>query len=1101
MGSFEEPRAAPHTGTNHHEGGSGAAMAPWRREPNSSAGSEAEDTKGNNVSALIQLLESWAPMGGMPSVDYVDGLDADEPPSPSFSSDSGVLVRSVKRLPKRWNYATASPSPSCSHSEDECGHDLRGHAPSYGAAPTSASDSPSQQQSRLVSLLPPTESNQAQATARLLFPLWPHSRHSQELALFRMNGVRAQDILAELEASGASAAAPRSSRFRNRSVGPLSGRSEGGRNIRPALRSPHTTQMANSRSQNSDTDVGPEVAMRENHNNKKRKSSRSGMDTFASTGSSFHQGSRWSPSSSEAESDAESVHDGSRSEEHVERPDVSANTFRASRIVDELFMDGGGDACDSDDGCECCAAMQQSKAAQAVLSRRQARLMNLPLCETPWSNRPNLSLRAHMRSRILSLRAQRSLEDASGGPGNGPDRRDPAAANGTGPSPRQVSSGGASSTAAPKARTSKASKRALALKGSKAAGPKMSLAEIRAKNRSASGDTGQTDDQVVETVATSVKSREGSSSDKPAVKKLGQSISCAFPSSPFTFQCSSPLLQALEAGRTYMTSLMSKPFDQVMQAFGLPNHADADAPTMYFSIPGAKCPMLYPEADRPQAKFRSRPTVDASWPILAHGLDLPWTHTGTPARSSVKGKGRMSSQNSSSLSGSSPAMPSSGSATQRLSRRKKANMNNIHHPSNADRWTPAANGGSSVQQTRQTISSGQEPVPGLDHPTTSSWIFPDEHICLFCEYELFYGERPRFLKACKHRRRTLRARRNKASQSVKQQSQHSQTCRSHHRTGQPSDRQAPVTNTSVASHDGQCKCGKSRRECAAEATHEPGFPTPSSAAQVEEGEAQSSQVAGEALLSTQKHPGHHEAFSGYESPVNLDSTAFPSTGLGLQPSVESHPQLPLAPQSRLNPWDVLAKYGLPPPLPLATRAKLYDGPEIDPQAAPTLHSDNGDNDDNGEGVSAHCGIATPNVTTEEGSSMAAATDADLNLDFPTSYNLTTEQRRSIAVSRSLGPQYLAKRLLRAMESFTRNRPREPHDPVWVEFDLAREAVPFEMMKEVVGETKKILSSMKQTQARATADADSDDVRTASQPTEQNVDEDISAAEADVDTSS
>lgn len=99
-----------------------------------------------------------------------------------------------------------------------------------------------------------------------------------------------------------------------------------------------------------------------------------------------------------------------------------------------------------------------------------------------------------------------------------------------------------------------------------------------------------------------------------------------------------------------------------------------------------------------------------------------------------------------------------------LSRRKKANMSNIHHISNhrPSRQLPSEGGGSgarsiSAQGQQQLHPAGHQEttVPGMDHPTTTTCLFANEWVCVFCEYRLLYGEYPRMMGAVKSRKKLV----------------------------------------------------------------------------------------------------------------------------------------------------------------------------------------------------------------------------------------------------------------------------------------------------------------------------------------------------------
>ncbi|CAD6893471.1 unnamed protein product [Tilletia controversa] len=96
----------------------------------------------------------------------------------------------------------------------------------------------------------------------------------------------------------------------------------------------------------------------------------------------------------------------------------------------------------------------------------------------------------------------------------------------------------------------------------------------------------------------------------------------------------------------------------------------------------------------------------------------------------------------------------------KISRRKKANMNNIHHRTNyvpsrmPSDPPPVARG---PTKNVSSVTNWEQP-PGLDHPTTTCSLFANEWLCLFCEYELLYGELPSMVRACRRRKKLVGAR-------------------------------------------------------------------------------------------------------------------------------------------------------------------------------------------------------------------------------------------------------------------------------------------------------------------------------------------------------
>jgi hypothetical protein len=98
-----------------------------------------------------------------------------------------------------------------------------------------------------------------------------------------------------------------------------------------------------------------------------------------------------------------------------------------------------------------------------------------------------------------------------------------------------------------------------------------------------------------------------------------------------------------------------------------------------------------------------------------------------------------------------------------LSRRRKANMSNIHHISNHRPSRQLTSEGGIGSGARSVSSQSQQnppghietTVPGMDHPTTTTSLFANEWMCVFCEYRLLYGEYPRMMGAVKSRKKLV----------------------------------------------------------------------------------------------------------------------------------------------------------------------------------------------------------------------------------------------------------------------------------------------------------------------------------------------------------
>ncbi|SPO40811.1 uncharacterized protein PSFLO_06293 [Pseudozyma flocculosa] len=87
----------------------------------------------------------------------------------------------------------------------------------------------------------------------------------------------------------------------------------------------------------------------------------------------------------------------------------------------------------------------------------------------------------------------------------------------------------------------------------------------------------------------------------------------------------------------------------------------------------------------------------------------------------------------------------------KMTRRKKATMNNVHHRAN---YVPSRMPSDGPRNGGKAHGEKEQP-PGLDHPSTTCGLFDGEWMCVFCEYELLYGEPPLMFRACRSRKKIV----------------------------------------------------------------------------------------------------------------------------------------------------------------------------------------------------------------------------------------------------------------------------------------------------------------------------------------------------------
>lgn len=721
----------------------------------------------------------------------------------------------------------------------------------------------------------PSPAAVSQKDLRMLLPYWPRQEASQEVALLNASGEAGASILGEMEEQARLFAHERSSL--TRSPRP---------SFSSATKSLHQSSRhggAAGRSADEDEEIVQfHSAVSPPANHKKRKSSRSALedphyfggsgvpDVTASSGhasgASYDDRHSTRPAAGSDTGTADDSRD-KNDDDGVERPDVSSASFRASRLVDERYA----------------ASTSQADEREHEWPTHGGR------CEhhrhsVPWAHRGRRLLRSEVRLRLSLRRAQSefwsdlALLEAEQEEEERIKREKLAA------EAAAVKAAAAEAEKKRRERTSKAEKRVQALKGGKGsgsggAGKKLTLADLRARTAlvSQGGDNAVGQESVKASPTASEKLSSPSSaldaskrdrSDSRPVSTVGETLAtrpekspltCEAPSGPFLFRCDSSTARELATVRLKLQAVLSKPFDDVVEDLDLPflTHEaraswDKGVADRRCVMIKAKAPMVWPEEDRPRAKFTAgtvsseilrkmgvkvpedrkgakdfilAPWDDLSVPIARGITDTRAASLQRPARvidsrprntgpepqgkrtvsrakapapsmtsdATIAGTHPRSAQRGD-ISSCSPSLtnqpcpttsppslsevslpphdqhsassvpsptlstsPPPPKTSPKMSRRKKANMNNIHHQLNSARWTTSPpNASSSANPSSAYTDSHQGGSSSHSRPITSSALFPDEYICLFCEYALFYGTRPLLLKACRHRKDTVK---------------------------------------------------------------------------------------------------------------------------------------------------------------------------------------------------------------------------------------------------------------------------------------------------------------------------------------------------------
>lgn len=358
-----------------------------------------------------------------------------------------------------------------------------------------------------------------------------------------------------------------------------------------------------------------------------------------------------------------------------------------------------------------------------------------------------------------------------------------------------VGGGGGGAAAATKGTKAKDNgKDAVKGPGSTEAGAKETLSppregqntESKPPSVSSDGRTGQANDAADGTPRADYAAA-GGTPGAPVDKSAHVASTTPPPSGPFSFTTPSRVTTLLARARTSVRELLDAPFDQVIAQLSLPKIIDERWPSIGPTLWKSKTPMLWPSADVPTAKYLPGTVAGrggggggsrlAASSGMSVAQKLSWTVRDVDvAKPAAKSKvmEESSAQQSQPQPQPQPQPPSAKSPPPKMSRRKKANMNNIHHVSNAARWgsnstvLPRGSGNEDGMQSPPppTAAAAATHLP-LSSSLMSPSFMPEEYICMFCEYELFYGEPPLFFRACKHRKERVREKRRNAKGKAK----------------------------------------------------------------------------------------------------------------------------------------------------------------------------------------------------------------------------------------------------------------------------------------------------------------------------------------------
>lgn len=269
--------------------------------------------------------------------------------------------------------------------------------------------------------------------------------------------------------------------------------------------------------------------------------------------------------------------------------------------------------------------------------------------------------------------------------------------------------------------------------------------------------------------------RNTSSADAPVSPSSSSVVQP--PSGPFVFACASPIAARLATMRAEVEMLQSKladtlkPIDDAVaaaaNALAKMDAGDESAgASAAAALQAAKIAMPYPRSNSNSvgvaASHAQIPSAIATSHIAPLSpLDEDVSRPRGSPRSSGNGEGLPKSGKVS------PAAESPSTSPPKMSRRRKANLNNVHHRANYIPSRVPFDPLHSQGHSHHAPASDSAGHSGLDHPATTCSLFPDEWMCIFCEYEMFYGEPPLMLRACKNRKKLVTTRKRAQARAHK----------------------------------------------------------------------------------------------------------------------------------------------------------------------------------------------------------------------------------------------------------------------------------------------------------------------------------------------
>ncbi|CDW96867.1 hypothetical protein [Sporisorium scitamineum] len=385
----------------------------------------------------------------------------------------------------------------------------------------------------------------------------------------------------------------------------------------------------------------------------------------------------------------------------------------------------------------------------------------------------------------------------------------------------------------PAKRTSKAGKRAQAIRGGGSSAKPLTIAEIRA--RAAAATTGSSGASNVAVKMTSSPASPKDPARTPhrvsveppnSMPVSSTATECTPTDTPVPSRCKLPAPTStfdfrMSSNVTFRLRELRSQLDAATRNLGV-GRGDSRAFT------GGSQPARISPSDSREVEAKGDVTKQSE----GHpGRVLPWAHRTLDYQKRVTEQQRINAKSHQThhlVKDEKPSPPALASQARDGTSTSKQQGKQSSPPARP-KGTPASPSTSTTKATNGRRTALRRPVEpshkhgaackhdhahghGRSHGTGSALFTPDDWICLFCEYELYYGETPLMLRACRNRKKLVE-KKSKAKSKAKQVLQKKASTKQHKgRRGSHRARPQPRARNGPEAYDAHreiCDCGNS----------------------------------------------------------------------------------------------------------------------------------------------------------------------------------------------------------------------------------------------------------------------------------------------------